>query len=51
MDMLQDAKTEFYKVIVQDLAEARPGVLQLMDEAIADPTLKVTYHCKILCAS
>lgn len=41
VDKLQDAKTEFYKEIVEDLATARPGVLELMDEAIADPTIKV----------
>ena len=43
VDDLQDAKTEYYKVIVEKVAKARPGVLELMDEAIADPKLKVTH--------
>ena len=41
VDDLQDAKTEFYKEIVDKVAIARPGVLALMDEAIADPNIKV----------
>ena len=41
MDALQDKKTEFYKKIVEETAEARPGVLRLMDEAIADPSIAV----------
>lgn len=41
VDDLQDAKTEFYKKIVEEIAVARPGVLALMDEAIADPNIKV----------
>lgn len=41
VDDLQDAKTEFYKSIIDNLATARIGVLELMDEAIADPNLKV----------
>jgi hypothetical protein len=41
VDQLQDAKTDFYKVIVEKVATARPGVLALMDAAIADPNLKV----------
>jgi HAD superfamily hydrolase (TIGR01509 family) len=41
VDMLQDKKTEFYKQVIEELATARPGVLELMDAAIADPTLKV----------
>ena len=49
VDELQDAKTEYYKVIVEKVAKARPGVLELMDEAIADPNLKVRSDpCKIL---
>ena len=35
VDALQDKKTEFYKKIVETTATARPGVLRLMDEAIA----------------
>jgi hypothetical protein len=31
----QDKKTEIYKRIVEETAEARPGVLELMDEALA----------------
>ena len=30
-----------YKTIVDDCASARPGVLELMDEAIADPDIVV----------
>ena len=41
IDELQDAKTEFYKGIVDQAAEARPGVLELMDAAIATPNLAV----------
>mmetsp|Transcript_27048 Transcript_27048/g.66321 ORF Transcript_27048/g.66321 Transcript_27048/m.66321 type:complete len:256 (+) Transcript_27048:88-855(+) len=41
VDALQDKKTEFYKVIVETTASARPGVLRLMDEAIADPSIAV----------
>merc|ERR1719313_1586013 len=41
VDDLQDAKTEFYKEIVEEVAVARPGVLALLDEAIADPNIKV----------
>jgi hypothetical protein len=33
----QDKKTEIYKRIVEEMAEARPGVLALMDEALARP--------------
>jgi hypothetical protein len=43
VDMLQDEKTAFYVTIVEKEAKARPGVLELMDAAIADPKLKVTY--------
>ena len=35
IDDLQDKKTEIYKKIVSEVAQARPGVLELMDEAIA----------------
>ena len=41
VDALQDKKTEFYKEIVEQTATARPGVLRLMDEAIADPSIAV----------
>ena len=30
--VLQDKKTEIYKKIVTEVAEARPGVLRLMDQ-------------------
>lgn len=35
IDALQDKKTEIYKVIVEEVATARPGVLELMDEGLA----------------
>jgi HAD superfamily hydrolase (TIGR01509 family) len=41
IDDLQDIKTDVYREIVEHLANARPGVLELMDEAIADPRIKV----------
>jgi len=41
IDDLQDKKTEFYKKIVEEVATARPGVLELMDEALADPRVGV----------
>eukprot|EP00242_Pyramimonas_sp_CCMP2087_P014561 CAMPEP_0198197836 /NCGR_PEP_ID=MMETSP1445-20131203/1401_1 /TAXON_ID=36898 /ORGANISM="Pyramimonas sp., Strain CCMP2087" /LENGTH=352 /DNA_ID=CAMNT_0043867237 /DNA_START=76 /DNA_END=1134 /DNA_ORIENTATION=- len=41
VDALQDQKTELYKKIVEDLAVARPGVLALMDEAIAREDIAV----------
>lgn len=41
VDKLQDAKTYFYKEIIEEIAVARPGVLELIDAAIADPKLKV----------
>lgn len=34
VDALQDKKTDIYKVIVEECATARPGVLALMDAAI-----------------
>jgi hypothetical protein len=37
-------KTVFYKQIIEEVASARPGVLELMDAAIADPNLKVRIH-------
>lgn len=42
VDMLQDAKTEFYKSIIDNMASARDGVLELMDEAIARKDIKVS---------
>lgn len=41
IDDLQDKKTEIYKGIVSEVAEPRPGVLELMDAAIATPGLAV----------
>lgn len=41
--MLQETKTEYYKDIVDALALPRPGVIEMMDAAIADPKLKVSY--------
>ena len=41
VDALQDAKTEFYKKIIDNMATAREGVLELMDEAIARKDIKV----------
>jgi HAD superfamily hydrolase (TIGR01509 family) len=40
IDALQDSKTEYYKKLAEQ-AKARPGVLQLMDDAIATPGLAV----------
>jgi beta-phosphoglucomutase-like phosphatase (HAD superfamily) len=39
VDHLQDRKTDFYKVIVEEVATARPGVLALMDEGLANPDI------------
>lgn len=41
IDALQDKKTEVYKRIVEQCANARPGVLELMDEALARPDIAV----------
>ena len=41
IDALQDAKTVIYRSIVEQAAVARPGVLELMDEAIAAPGIAV----------
>jgi len=41
VDGLQDKKTEVYKRIVEEVAEARPGVLALMDEALARDDIAV----------
>ena len=40
IDLLQDTKTEYYKQLLEDVAKARPGVIELMDEAINDPNIK-----------
>lgn len=41
IDALQDCKTQhFQKLLLQD-AEARPGVLELMDQALNDPHIAV----------
>jgi len=41
VDDLQDKKTEIYKKVVAEVASARPGVLELMDAAIAAPDIAV----------
>lgn len=41
IDELQDYKTNEFKRLVEEEAEPRPGVLRLMDEALADPTVLV----------
>eukprot|EP00978_Attheya_sp_CCMP212_P048780 scaffold574189_cov47-Attheya_sp.AAC.1 len=41
IDALQAHKTELYKELIAEQAKPRPGVLELMDEAIADPTMAV----------
>ncbi|KAF5832639.1 HAD-like domain-containing protein [Dunaliella salina] len=41
VDELQDKKTEHYKSIVDQAAEARPGVLKLMDEGLDHPDVAV----------
>merc|ERR1719223_2627664 len=41
IDKLQAHKTELYKEFIQQKAEPRPGVIELMDEAIADPNMAV----------
>ena len=42
MDELQDAKVAFYKKLIADgMCKTRPGIKELMDEAINNPTLKV----------
>lgn len=41
VDSLQAHKTELYKDLIAEKAVARPGVLELMDEALADPTIGV----------
>jgi len=39
IDLLQDKKTEIYKKIVTEVAEARPGVIAMMDEVLARPDI------------
>eukprot|EP00802_Teleaulax_amphioxeia_P015185 Tamp_15271.p1 GENE.Tamp_15271~~Tamp_15271.p1 ORF type:complete len:384 (-),score=82.11 Tamp_15271:402-1427(-) len=39
VDALQDKKTEIYKKIVTEVAEARPGVLRLMDQVLERPDI------------
>ena len=41
IDRLQDDKTNRYKRLVEEEAVCRPGVLELMDEALKDPTIAV----------
>jgi HAD superfamily hydrolase (TIGR01509 family) len=41
IDKLQDHKTAIYQKYVEEKAIPRPGVLDLMDEALADPTIAV----------
>ena len=41
VDRLQDAKTEYYKILLEEVATPRPGIIELMDEAIKDPRIKV----------
>ena len=41
VDRLQARKTELYKDLIAEKAVPRPGVIELMDEALADPTTAV----------
>lgn len=41
VDRLQKHKTAIYQSFVEEKAVPRPGVVQLMDEALADPTIAV----------
>ncbi|KAL7548960.1 hypothetical protein ACHAWF_012246 [Thalassiosira exigua] len=41
VDRLQARKTDLYKELIAEKAEARPGVLELMDQALADEGIKV----------
>lgn len=41
IDALQDWKTNHYKQLLATEAKARPGVLELLDEAMADPSIAV----------
>ena len=41
IDDLQTHKTQIYKTFIEEKAVARPGIIELMDEALADPTIAV----------
>jgi len=41
IDALQSDKTNRYKQLVEETAVPRPGVIELMDEALSDPTIAV----------
>jgi HAD superfamily hydrolase (TIGR01509 family) len=41
IDKLQEWKTNHYKTLLATEAKPRPGVLELLDEALADPTIAV----------
>jgi HAD superfamily hydrolase (TIGR01509 family) len=41
IDDLQAHKTQIYKDFIEEKAVPRPGVIELMDEALADPTIAV----------
>ena len=41
IDSLQEHKTQIYRDFVQEKATPRPGIIQLMDEALEDPTIAV----------
>jgi HAD superfamily hydrolase (TIGR01509 family) len=41
VDRLQARKTDLYKELIAEKAQARPGVLELMDQALADENVYV----------
>ena len=41
IDALQAHKTEIYRTFIEEKASPRPGVIELMDEALADPRIAV----------
>ena len=41
IDDLQAHKTQIYRDFIEEKAVPRPGVVELMDEALADPTIAV----------
>ncbi|KAL3761679.1 hypothetical protein ACHAW5_002659 [Stephanodiscus triporus] len=41
IDRLQARKTDLYKDLIAEKAQARPGVLELMDQALADENIRV----------
>lgn len=41
IDDLQAHKTDLYKQLIEEQAKSRPGVIELMDEALADPRIAV----------